>query len=40
MLGSSDCTGTQRQYSGKDGGAAFMLCKGSNDKQLYRVSSY
>ncbi|KAF4458778.1 hypothetical protein FALBO_14478 [Fusarium albosuccineum] len=29
-LGSSDCGPTIRDYSGKDGGAAWQLCKGEN----------
>ena len=36
ILGSDDCTGTIRDYSG-DGGAALQMCKGGSDEQLYRV---
>ena len=37
-LGSGSCGGTIKDYSGKDGGAALMMCKGSSDEQGFRVS--
>ena len=39
-LGSGDCTKTIKDYSGKGGGAALMMCKGSGDEQTYRVRPY
>lgn len=38
ILGSGECTGTIKKYSGDGGGAAFQMCKGESDVQLFRVS--
>lgn len=37
-LGSDDCGGTIKKYSGKEKGAALMMCKGDGDEQTFRVS--
>lgn len=39
-LGSDDCTGTIKDYSGKGGGAALMMCKGPGKEQTYRVKPH
>ncbi|KAL2107545.1 hypothetical protein VUR80DRAFT_5050 [Thermomyces stellatus] len=36
ILGSGECTGTIKKYSGDGGGAAFQMCKGESDVQLFR----